>query len=454
MDSKKKRRKSTSREASLTEYPLRFELVAKAAKAPLHEGIAAGNDGALMLYALYMQATKGDCNMPRPSVWMVSEYAKWKCWTAIRGMGKMEAMHKYVMTCEEEKAEIWDWVAADMNRNTNDGPHPTPTLIPTPNVNPNANPNPDPSDEAEEDAAGNTEGAAGDRDTKEGGEGEIEYELNDNSCSSRKPGEKVNLTSKIGNPGDSVTAGDEAVPEEKGRGERDVSEDRVPEKEGVSKERVPKKVALNSMNASLVPPTPTTPNENKLGRFPGTSRKVGAILTLMQQAEANPEVLHHQNECTRKLLETMLHTKRELDRLESELEEGGLLEKKLSSHLTQLADNIDFDITSDIFSKSAITASKAKAGDLVTRGQKIFDDLEEQVESWRSAVQDELRASFEGGMLGDRGSFAFQALACLLPLKRKATDVVARWSKLDIKFGAILGEISGNEGDALGCSIS
>lgn len=95
----------------------------QAAGAPLHEGVAASNDGALMLYALYRQATEGNCNMEQvasslyfqfisftvfifrilsiitalqPSMWAVTEYAKYKCWNAIKDMNKMQVnLHKF-----------------------------------------------------------------------------------------------------------------------------------------------------------------------------------------------------------------------------------------------------------------------------------------------------------------------------------------------------------------------
>eukprot|EP00466_Bigelowiella_natans_P020228 jgi/Bigna1/60053/fgenesh1_kg.8_\ len=108
--------KTASRQASLMQYPQRFEFVSKAAKAPTHEGISMSNDGLLMLYTLYKQATEGDCSMEQPSMWHVTEYAKWKCWSALKGMGKMEAMHKYVKTVEEEKPDIWDSVAEEIDR--------------------------------------------------------------------------------------------------------------------------------------------------------------------------------------------------------------------------------------------------------------------------------------------------------------------------------------------------
>ncbi|GAB5373429.1 hypothetical protein AAMO2058_001750900, partial [Amorphochlora amoebiformis] len=95
-------------------YPERFTVVSEVAGAPLHEGIKAGNDGALLMYSLYMQATHGKCNMDQPSMWNVTEYAKWRCWSAISHMGKMEAMRRYVKTVEEEKPDIWHEVALSL----------------------------------------------------------------------------------------------------------------------------------------------------------------------------------------------------------------------------------------------------------------------------------------------------------------------------------------------------
>ncbi|ORZ00181.1 acyl-CoA-binding protein [Syncephalastrum racemosum] len=50
----------------------------------------------LSLYALYKQATQGNCNTPRPSSRQVVEYAKWKAWDRMRGMSPVEAQRLYV----------------------------------------------------------------------------------------------------------------------------------------------------------------------------------------------------------------------------------------------------------------------------------------------------------------------------------------------------------------------
>jgi len=91
---------------------------------------------------------------------------------------------------------------------------------------------------------------------------------------------------------------------------------------------------------------------------------------------------------------------------------------------------------------------------LVAKGQQLLNELQEHIEEWRRAIREELDASqSDGDMLGDRGSFGFQAIACLLPLKRRTADTVARWIKMDIKFGAMMGEIEAAEDDSL-CMIS
>ncbi|KDP23494.1 hypothetical protein JCGZ_23327 [Jatropha curcas] len=60
------------------------------------------NDTALLLYALYQQATAGPCNTPKPSTWNAVEQSKWKSWHGLANMASTEAMRLFVKILEEE----------------------------------------------------------------------------------------------------------------------------------------------------------------------------------------------------------------------------------------------------------------------------------------------------------------------------------------------------------------
>ncbi|XP_044482664.1 acyl-CoA-binding domain-containing protein 4-like [Mangifera indica] len=60
------------------------------------------NDSALLLYALYQQATVGPCNIPKPSSWSPVEQSKWKSWQGLGNMAATEAMRLFVKILEEE----------------------------------------------------------------------------------------------------------------------------------------------------------------------------------------------------------------------------------------------------------------------------------------------------------------------------------------------------------------
>ncbi|WP_434381827.1 acyl-CoA-binding protein [Melittangium boletus] len=55
-----------------------------------------GNDTLLELYALYKQGSQGDVTGERPGVLKVKDRAKFDAWTKKKGLGKTEAMQKYV----------------------------------------------------------------------------------------------------------------------------------------------------------------------------------------------------------------------------------------------------------------------------------------------------------------------------------------------------------------------
>ncbi|XP_073141442.1 acyl-CoA-binding domain-containing protein 4-like isoform X1 [Henckelia pumila] len=60
------------------------------------------NDSALLLYALYQQATVGPCNIPKPRGWSPIEQSKWTSWTGLGKMVSTEAMRLFVKILEEE----------------------------------------------------------------------------------------------------------------------------------------------------------------------------------------------------------------------------------------------------------------------------------------------------------------------------------------------------------------
>ncbi|KAG4176776.1 hypothetical protein ERO13_A11G266400v2 [Gossypium hirsutum] len=60
------------------------------------------NEVALILYALYQQATVGPCNVPKPSPWSPVEQRKWKSWQQLGNMFSAEAMRLFVKILEEE----------------------------------------------------------------------------------------------------------------------------------------------------------------------------------------------------------------------------------------------------------------------------------------------------------------------------------------------------------------
>nr|KJB45986.1 hypothetical protein B456_007G342000 [Gossypium raimondii] len=60
------------------------------------------NEVALILYALYQQATIGPCDVPKPSSWNPAEQSKWKSWQQLGNMATTEAMRLFVKILEEE----------------------------------------------------------------------------------------------------------------------------------------------------------------------------------------------------------------------------------------------------------------------------------------------------------------------------------------------------------------
>ncbi|PKI74049.1 hypothetical protein CRG98_005527 [Punica granatum] len=60
------------------------------------------NDAALLLYALFQQATVGPCNAPKPRGWSPVEQSKWTSWHGLGNMAQTEAMRLFVKILEEE----------------------------------------------------------------------------------------------------------------------------------------------------------------------------------------------------------------------------------------------------------------------------------------------------------------------------------------------------------------
>ncbi|KAJ4751686.1 Acyl-CoA binding protein [Rhynchospora pubera] len=60
------------------------------------------SESALLLYALYQQATVGPCNVPKPRVWNPVEQTKWTSWHQLGDLSSAEAMRLFVKILEEE----------------------------------------------------------------------------------------------------------------------------------------------------------------------------------------------------------------------------------------------------------------------------------------------------------------------------------------------------------------
>lgn len=59
------------------------------------------NDNKLEMYALFKQATVGDCNTVRPGMMDFKGKAKWDAWESKKGMSKEDAMVGYVKLLED-----------------------------------------------------------------------------------------------------------------------------------------------------------------------------------------------------------------------------------------------------------------------------------------------------------------------------------------------------------------
>lgn len=54
------------------------------------------NEIKLTYYALYKQATHGDCNTPKPSLLSWAARAKWSAWKKLEGASRHDAMRWYI----------------------------------------------------------------------------------------------------------------------------------------------------------------------------------------------------------------------------------------------------------------------------------------------------------------------------------------------------------------------
>ncbi|KXJ28078.1 acyl-CoA-binding protein [Exaiptasia diaphana] len=59
----------------------------------------------LEVYALYKQATVGDCNTARPGMIDFTGKAKWDAWDGKKGISKEDAEQKYIAKVEELKGK-------------------------------------------------------------------------------------------------------------------------------------------------------------------------------------------------------------------------------------------------------------------------------------------------------------------------------------------------------------
>ncbi|XP_012214581.1 putative acyl-CoA-binding protein [Linepithema humile] len=60
----------------------------------------------LELYALYKQATIGDCNTERPGMLDFKGKAKWDAWNGKQGLGQETAKEQYIAKVEELIASL------------------------------------------------------------------------------------------------------------------------------------------------------------------------------------------------------------------------------------------------------------------------------------------------------------------------------------------------------------
>ena len=59
------------------------------------------DDDQLELYALYKQATIGDCNTECPNIINYINYCKWNAWNKLYGQKKKDAKQKYILKLKD-----------------------------------------------------------------------------------------------------------------------------------------------------------------------------------------------------------------------------------------------------------------------------------------------------------------------------------------------------------------
>lgn len=95
-----------ARASSGLAYPERFYAAASYAgfdgSSPKGVSSKFPNDVALLLYALYQQATIGPCTISKPRSWSPVEQSKWASWNELGKMASTEAMRLFVKILEEE----------------------------------------------------------------------------------------------------------------------------------------------------------------------------------------------------------------------------------------------------------------------------------------------------------------------------------------------------------------
>ena len=58
------------------------------------------NNELLELYALYKQATVGDCELDKPSIFNIKEKSKWSAWKSVKGLSEHDAKALYIKLVE------------------------------------------------------------------------------------------------------------------------------------------------------------------------------------------------------------------------------------------------------------------------------------------------------------------------------------------------------------------
>mmetsp|Transcript_26751 Transcript_26751/g.87767 ORF Transcript_26751/g.87767 Transcript_26751/m.87767 type:complete len:614 (+) Transcript_26751:102-1943(+) len=97
------------------DYPERFHACVVFTVSPPESAKGISEETRLLMYALYMQATKGSCAKeggPKPWGVFASEIekAQWEAWNGLGDMARDEAMRLYVSTVEEDNSDWWDLI--------------------------------------------------------------------------------------------------------------------------------------------------------------------------------------------------------------------------------------------------------------------------------------------------------------------------------------------------------